>query len=146
MRGIIHCEFRAGGTRVDHFNNFLTRAAELTGNVAATFVLDNAFCHRRARNVDIENNDVRFLAAYSPMLNIAENAWSAWKPAFKRQLAEIRPQLLADPYDQRIAMLIQLGEQSLGVVTMVQITKWYHKTTTYFARCLQLLDIPQDHA
>ena len=56
MRGIIHCEFRAGGIRIDHFKNFLTRAAELTGNVAAAFVLDNPPCRRRARNVDIGNN------------------------------------------------------------------------------------------
>ena len=66
MRGIIHCEFRAGGTRIDHFNN-LTRAAELTKTVAATFVLDNAPCHRSATNVDIGNNGIRFLPAYSPM-------------------------------------------------------------------------------
>ena len=55
-----HCEFRAGGTRIDHFNNFLTRASESTKNVAATFVLDNAPSHRRARNVGIGNNGIRF--------------------------------------------------------------------------------------
>ena len=142
MRGIIHCEFQAGGTCMDHFNNFLTRPAKLAENVAATFVLDKAPCHHRARNVDIGNNGVRFLPAYRSMLNIAENAWSAWKAAFKRQLAEFRLQLLADRYDRRLAMLMQLGEQNLNAITVPKITEWYRKTTTYFDRCLQLLDIP----
>ena len=62
---------------IDCFNNFLTRAAELTGNVAATLVLNNAPCHRRERNANIGNNAIRFLPAYSPMLTIAENVWSA---------------------------------------------------------------------
>ena len=114
VRDIIHCELQADGTRMEHFNNFLTRAAELIGNVAATFVLDNVPCHRRARNVNIGNNRIRFLPAYSPMLNIAENAWSEWKAAFKRHLAEVRPQLLADLYDQRIAMLMHLAEKNFG--------------------------------
>ena len=91
IRGVIHHEFRAGGTRIDNFNAFITRAAELVGDAAATFVLDNAPCHRGVRNAAIGNHVVRFLPAYSPMLNIVENAWSSWKAAFKQELAEVRP-------------------------------------------------------
>jgi len=105
-RGILHSEFRNGGTHADHFNAFLAATVELAGNVRATFVMDNAPCHRRTRQVDIGNNAVRFLPAYSPILNIVENAWSAWKAAFKQQLAEVRPQLLEQQHEQRVAILV----------------------------------------
>ena len=29
--------------------------------------------------------------------------------------------------------------------SLAKITEWYRKTTTYFAGCLQLLDITQNH-
>ena len=120
-RGILHSEFFNGGTRADHFNAFLAATVELAGNVRATFVMDNAPCHRRTRQVDIGNNAVRFLPAYSPILNIVEYAWSAWKAAFKQQLAEVRPQLLEQQHEQRMATLVQLGEQNLDVITLHKV-------------------------
>ena len=147
MRGVLHREFREGGTRGEHFVNFITTAAELAGDAAvATFVLDNAPCHRAARNADIGNHVIRFLPAYSPMLNIVENAWASWKAAFKRELAAVRPQLLEQEYQQRLATLVQLGEQNLHVITLPKVVRWYRKTLTYMGRCLQLEDIVQDHA
>lgn len=71
--------------------------------------------------MDIGNNAVRFLPAYSPILNIVEYAWSAWKAAFKQQLAEVRPQLLEQQHEQRMATLVQLGEQNLDVITLHKV-------------------------
>ena len=117
------------------------------GNVPATIVFDNAPCHRGARNAVLHGQHVlRFLPPYSPFLNIVENAWSAWKAAFKAQLAESRAHILEMPFQERLPVLIQLGEQNLGVLTLPKIQAWYRKTTTYIHRCINLEDFLQNHA
>ena len=87
--------FTTSSVKVVSQATFLTHfyeTVELTGFDMATDVLDNAPCHRRVRQVALgENHAIRFLTAYSPFLNIMENAWSTWKAAFKQELAELRP-------------------------------------------------------
>ena len=106
-RGLIHTEFRDGGTTGAVFINFLEQVSVRLGNMPATFVFDNAPCHRGARNAVLHAQHVlRFLPPYSPLLNIVENAWSAWKAAFKAQLAESRASILEMAFQERLAALI----------------------------------------
>ena len=146
-RGLIHTEFRDGGTNGAVFVNFLEEVSMRLGDMPATFVFDNAPCHRGARNAVLYAQHVlRFLPPYSPFLNIVENAWSAWKAALKAELAEARAHIIEMPFQERLAALIQLGEQNLNVITLYKIQAWYRKTTTYIHRCLNFEDFLQDHA
>ena len=110
-RGVIPHEFRLGGVTGDVFNAFLAEAVKQIGNGMATFILDNAPCHRRARPVALaDNHMIRFLPAYSPFLNIVENAWSTWKAVFKQELAERRPQLLQQTHAERMRAMMEMGD------------------------------------
>ena len=99
-RGLIHHTVHNGGTTQALFNTFLEEASTSAGDdVDLTYVMDNAGCHRRAQEANIPGNHrVRFLPAYSPFLNIAVDAFSTWKAAVKRQMAETRLQILDQPH------------------------------------------------
>ena len=87
-RGIAHHSFFEGATNADRFNAWLRDASAAAGNGEATFIFDNAPCHRRFLQTDLhDHHEGRYLPAYSPFLNIAENCLSFWKAAFKRQMA-----------------------------------------------------------
>lgn len=147
LRGVIHTDLRQGGTTAVIFNEFLAAVSAGTGDGQATIVLDNAPCHRRSSSVAINpNHSLRFLPPYSPFLNIMENAWSCWKAALKRQLADIRVQLLQLPFPEQLSTLTQLAQQNIDVITADKCAAWYRKTTTYIPRCLNRADIIQDHA
>lgn len=47
---------------------------------------------------------------------IVENSFSQWKAAIKRQLSEVREQILAEGHEQRLATKAQIAEQSVSVV------------------------------
>lgn len=147
VRGLLYHDIFEGGTNHQRFNAFMETASQAAGDNNATFIFDNASCHRRVGEANLNpNHETRFLPPYSPFLNIAENAFSTWKMAFKAQLAEVRPILLEAVHAERLATLIQLGEQNIDVLTPAKAASWYRKTTTYIPRCVQLQDIVQNHA
>ena len=75
-------------------------------NVQLTYLLDNASCHRLAAEAVIPGHHVvRYLSAYSPFLNICENAFSVWKSWLKRELAEVRSLLVQQPHEEQLATL-----------------------------------------
>jgi hypothetical protein len=140
------CLCYAGGTNAERFNIWLRQASEAAGQGVVTFVLDNASCHRRWRECHLpDNHVVRFLPAYSPYLNIAENCFSSWKAAFKREMAEQRPLLNLQVMAMRNATMIQLCEQNLAAITVESCVAYFRRTTGYVPRMLQLLEIV-DHA
>ena len=148
QRGRIHHAIHNGGTNAEVFNSFLTdllhhvRADEVT-----TLLLDNAPCHRRSMDAiaQRENVSLRFLPAYSPFLNIAENCFSVWKAGLKRQLEEVRDQLLQQPHAQQMATLSQLAEQNLNEITTDFCVASHRRTRRNFSACIELQDI-LDHA
>ena len=77
-------------------------------------------------------------------------AISAWKAAVKRHLAEVRDQILNGPVpagvsqlQHRMAILAQLGEQSVEIITMDKCRAWFQHTQGYLPRCLAMADIFQ---
>ena len=92
-----------------------------------------------------DNVSLRFLPAYSPFLNIAENCFSVWKAGLKRQLEEVREQLLQQPHAQQMATLAQLAEQNLAEITPDACTSFHRGTRRTFPACIQLQDV-LDHA
>ena len=77
-RGFVHHTMHQGGVDIARFNMFLNEASNAAGDGPITFILDNAPCHRRAEEANLrEHHEVRYLPAYSPFLNIAENCFAA---------------------------------------------------------------------
>ena len=65
MLGMIHHEFFEGGTNVARFNAWLQAASEAVGNGNATFIFDNASCHRRFSEAGLPlNHDCKLLPAF----------------------------------------------------------------------------------
>lgn len=54
---------------------------------------------------------IMYWPPYSPFFNLVEQAISAFKAELKKALEEIRPQLLDEDRDHRMAHLAQLSEQ-----------------------------------
>ena len=150
QRGIIHHSFHTGGTTIDRCNLFLEECSVQAGEQRQfTYVMDNASCYRRAAEEAMipGNHNVRFLPPYSPFCNICENAFSTWKAALKRQLAEIRPHLLQKPHQQQLQDLTQLAEQALGDITNDMCQNWFNGTRRLIPRrMVRREDIVQNHA
>ena len=142
-RGLVHHTVHNGGTMQELFNNFLEKTSVAAGDdVNLFYVMDNASCHRRAQEANIPgNHHVRFLPAYSPFLNIAENAFSTWKAAVKRQMAEVHQHLLEQPHAEQLATLSQIAEQNVGEISARRAMRWYRRTRRYIAPCIRLEEI-----
>ena len=125
----------------------LRDASQAAGIERATFVFDNAPSHRRAHEVHLfQHHQLRFLPPYSPFLNLAENAFSVWKAAVKRQLEEVRDQMLQQPHQQRLATLAQISEQNLDAITPDICRASWRQMRLLIPRCLRQEDIFQEHA
>ena len=87
------------------------------------------------------------LPAYSPFLNIAEQAISLLKAAIKGDLS--RPQIQARMDDRAEArrlgillgemwtrMLIDALQRCIGVITAAKAYQWFRFMQTYLPRCL----------
>ena len=141
-RGIIYHSFYEGATNADRFNAWLRDASAAAGNGDVTFIFDNAPCHRQFLQAGLhDRHEGRYLPAYSPSLNIAENCFSVWKAAFKRQMAEVRPQLQQQVAAQRNVTLMQIGAQNLNAITTANCAESFRKTTTCIPAMIQMLAI-----
>ena len=146
-RGLVHHEIFEGGMTSDRFNNFLEATSRACQN-PVTYIFDNASCHGKAdREVNDggpqipDNHFIKRLPPYSPFLNVVEMAFSAFKASLKRHLEEVRNQLLHETQAQRLAILTQLAQQSVEVITPGKATAWFTHTQSYLARCVAQEDI-----
>ena len=141
--GLAHHELSEGGMTALRFNEFLqTVCQQYNGDGQCFLIIDNAPAHRQAQNLQMPPNFfVRYLPPYSPFLNICENAFSLWKGAIKDQLAEVRPQLLVQPYQERMATLGQIAEQNTAVVTPEKIQAAFRGLQAYLPACFNMDDI-----
>ena len=137
-----------GVTNIERFNLFMEETSVAAGdNLQLTYLLDNANCHRRAAEAMIPGHHVvRHLLTYSPSLNIYQNAFSVWKSQLKRKLAEVRPLLVQQPYEEQLATLGQLSKQALAAVTVEKCIEWFQVIRPLIPRCLRQEDFLQDHA
>ena len=144
--GVIHSDLQAGGMNSQRFNSFLQDVAERLPNDGhqRVLVFDNAPSHRHAGDVEFpaaKNITVRWLPAYSPMLNIVEQCFSQWKAAMKRDLTEVREQLLNRTNGESEALLCQLAVQNVSVITPENAAAYFRHLQRYLPACMLLQDI-----
>ena len=144
--GVIETDLQTGGMNGQRFNDFLRRVADrLPGDgYQRVFVFDNAPCHRHAGNVEFpegKNITIRWLPAYSPMLNIVEQCFSQWKATMKRDLAEVREQAMNRSIALNEALLCQLAMQNVSVITPENTAAYFRHLQRYLPACILLQDI-----
>lgn len=147
--GLVHHTIDNGSMTSGKFQDFLREVSTRLGEAPTYFIFDNATCHSRAVTTAPQHY-IQRLPPYSPFLNITEMAISAWKAEVKRHLAEVRDQLLNGPVppgvsqrQHRMAILAQLGEQSVDTITTDKCRAWFRHTQGYLPRCLAMTDILQ---
>ena len=93
------------------------------------------------------NTELRMLPAYSPFLNIVEQAISALKAAVKVDIS--RPEIQARMNDREEArrqggtlgdyrqqLLLGACQRNVGTITAHKCSQWYRFMQTYLSRCL----------
>ena len=116
-RGLVHHDLIQGGMNGERFNQFLEQIPLVAGQDTC-LLFDNAQTHARAREANLPDHvEVRTIPPYSSFLNIVENASSTWKAAVKRELANVREELLLRPHEERMETLAQIAEQVVNVIT-----------------------------
>lgn len=148
QRGLMHHIYFEGGMTAEKFVRFLEDVSRAVGNVAATFLFDNARSHAHATNPVGENGPnllpqhaVKHLPPYSPMLSCVEHAISAFKAELKKTLEESRPILLEMSHQQRMVNLAQQSEMAVHVITPDKCANWFQKTQAFLPACLSFEDI-----
>lgn len=146
QRGLLAHDIFEGGMTGDRFVQFLETVSDANAQQQMVMIFDNAPAHLRALGNQGPQfadrpHQVRRLPPYSPFLNLVEQAISAYKAMLKRDLEEIRPQLLDEEHDQRMAHLAQLSEQSIVAITPQHARHWYGLTQRNIPACLQMQDI-----
>lgn len=146
QRGLIHHTMREGGVDMVRFNTFLSEASTAAGDGRITFLFDNAPCHRRAGEAVVHAHHViRYLPAYSPFLNVAENCFAAWKAAVRRTLEDVRDQMLRQRHAERLAVLTQVAEQNMDSVTPQLCIHSHNAIRRLIPRLLRGEDLLQQH-
>ena len=93
------------------------------------------------------NTELEKLPAYSPFLNIVEQAISALKASIKTDISRPEVQARMGNRDKAIARGIPLGEfrtqlllealqRLIGTITPAKCTQWYKFMQTYLPRCM----------
>ena len=151
-QGLEHFEIITGGmTRAKYINfpqvvsgNFLLDNG-LTSDGYCIF--DNAPPHSNVENEEIPGLlSIKRLPKYSPMLNMVENAISAWKQGIKRSLS-IRMHEFTKPApavvagrtltQYRIDKMSEIIRETQGEVPIEKCRAWYDHTLTYIPDCLE---------
>ena len=142
-RGLVHHQFITSNTNSTAFNSFLSELSLNIGHeTLAVFIMDNCSIHRNHHLANLPStHSAKFLSPYSPMFNICENAFSSWKAGVKRQMAEVRDQVILQPHPQRLATLMQLAEQNVAEITAYKCDRWFSHMQTYYGRALREEDI-----
>ena len=133
QRGLLKYDLIEGGMTGNRFVQFLQSLSDENNNESLVMIFDNAPAHRKALgengpNFQDRNHEVANLPPYSPFLNPVEHAISAFKAVLKKQLEEIRPQLLNKVHDLRMAHLAQLSEQAMTAITPAKSRNWFGRT------------------
>ena len=137
-----------GGINAPRSNDFLAQMRQnLDPDEEVIFIYDSAPAHRNPA-IPAANTELELLPAYSPFLNIVEQATGSLKAAIERDLS--RPEIQARMDDRaKVRRLgIQLGEmrtrllpdalqRCIGVITATKANKWFRFMQTFLPRCLK---------
>lgn len=150
--GLVHHSAQIGGMNGQLFNDFLVQTHQrLPPNDQVYFIYDNAPAHRNA-NSPGANCEMKPLPAYSPFLNIVEQAISCLKAAIKAHLSRPEQQRAMGDRDEARRQGIPLGElrkrlllrattRNINSITAHKCMQWYNHMQTYLPRCLNRDDI-----
>ena len=141
--GLVHHQLHQGGMTAERFNQFLEDISlRCNPEQEVCFIFDKARAHVRAALADLPHGfQIQYLPPYSLFLNICENAFALWKQALKTRLAEVRHDLLEQPFNERMATLAQLAEQETIVVSPDRVAAAFRGMQAYMPRCFDKEDI-----
>ena len=131
--GLVHYTAQVGGINAQLFKDFLGQARrQLNLDELIYLIYDGAPAHRNAVN-PAANTELKMLPAYSPILNIVEQAISALKaaikvdiscPAVQQELNEARRQgIPLGDYRQQI--LLRAGRRNTNTITARKCAQWF---------------------
>ena len=147
IHGLVFHFSYLGGMNAVRFIHFLVQARlNLDPDETVIFIYDGARAHNNPRD-PVANTELEKLPAYSPFLNIVEQALSALKAAIKTDISRPEVQAQMGNGDKAIARGILLGEfrtqlllealqRSIDTITLVKCTQWYRFMQTYLPRCM----------
>ena len=129
------------------FNDFLAQTRQnLDPDEEVIFIYDGAPAHRNPA-IPAANTELEMLPAYSPFLNIVEQAISSLKAAIKGDVS--RPEIQARMDDRaearrlgiplgelRTRLLLDALQRCIGVITAAKAYQWFRFMQTYLPRCL----------
>ena len=146
--GLVHYTAQVGGINAQLFSDFLGKARrQLNPDELVYLIYDGAPAHRNAVN-PAANTELKMLPAYSPFLNIVEQANSELKAAIKadisspavqqelndREEARLQGISLGD-YRQQI--LLRAGRRNTNTITARKCAQWFRFMQTCIPRCLK---------
>ena len=146
INGLVFHSACLGGMNAVRFSDFLVQARlNLDPNETIIFIYDGARAHNYPGDPGA-NTELEKLPAYSPFLNIVEQAISALKAAIETDISRPEVQARMGNRDQAIARGIPLGEcctqlllealqRSIGTIQLAKCTQWYRFMQTYLPRC-----------
>ena len=146
VSGLVFHSAYIGEINVLCFNAFLAQTRQnLDPNEEVIFIYGGAPARNPA--IPAADTELEILPAYSPFLNIVEQAISALKAAIKGDIsrpeiqsriddrAEARP--LGIPLgEMRIRLLLDALQRCIGVITAAKAYQWFRFMQTYLPRCL----------
>ncbi|GFR89156.1 DDE superfamily endonuclease [Elysia marginata] len=143
MNGLFHHKLHQGGMIAERFNQFLhDTSLQCNPGQEVCFIFDNARAHGRTAEANLPAEfEIQYLPPYLPLLNICENAFALWRQALKTHLAEVRYDLLDQPFNERMATVAKLAEQETVVVSTNVIAATFRGMQAYMPRCFDMGDI-----
>ena len=145
LNGLVFHSVYIGGMNAPRFNAFLAQTRQnLDPDEEVIFIYDGAPAHRNPAN-PAANTKLEMLPAYSPFLNIVEQAISSLKAAIKGDIS--RPEIQTRMDDRAEArrlgipltrLLLDAVQRCIGVtcITAAKAYQWFRFMQTYLPRCL----------
>ena len=126
--------------------NFLLKVGQMKVCQNPSFISTGARAHNNP-GYPGANTELEKLPAFSPFLNIVEQAIIALKAAIKTDISRPEVQARMGNRGEAIARGIPLGEfrtqlllealrRSIGTITPAKCTQWYRFMQTYVPRCM----------
>ena len=133
--------------RVTHsqVNEFITEIS--VEGQRFVLILDNAPSHKRVSDVSLEDGQaIKFLPAYSPMLNPIEELFSSVKTEVKRKLVEQKAQLLNVPErlsikEHRRNILTSLVQAAFSNMRAEFCGNWERHMFSFLDDCIAFRDL-----
>ena len=147
VKGLVFHSAYIGGMNAPRFNAILAQTRQnLDPDEEVIFIYDGTPAHRNPA-VPAANTELEMLPAYSPFLNIVEQAISSLKAAIKGDISRPEIQTRMDDRAEARRLGIPLGEMRtrllldalqccIGVITAAKAYQWFRFMQTYLPRCL----------